>query len=202
MSSCRTWSTPTSSASPRCESNPSTSVLHQYHCPFALFLSNLRLLQAQALCRLSTDRHTRCTRPSVCRFRVRTQLVELDMRRSASLVIALGRGTNLLVLFRGYPGIWTLCLGPCARHAQDRVIRYGVGWDPRTVNGSDNVYWWTSVNGEVRSLAPLHPVTKEAAAIGIGKGTASGLSSVGELGFRCRAHLRCFTCGYSIGPWA
>jgi len=35
---------------------------------------------------------------------------------------------------------------------QDRVIRYGIGWDPRTVNGSDNVYWWTSVNAEVRAM--------------------------------------------------
>jgi hypothetical protein len=46
--------------------------------------------------------------------------------------------------------IWT--------YAQDRVIRYGIGWDTRTVNGSDNVYWWTSVNGEVRLLRRLHPV--------------------------------------------
>ncbi len=37
------------------------------------------------------------------------------------------------------------------------MIRYGIGWDPRTVNGSDNVYWWTSVNAEVSDAAQSCP---------------------------------------------
>ena len=37
---------------------------------------------------------------------------------------------------------------PHPARSQDRTIRYGIGWDPRTVNGSDNVFWWTTVNAE------------------------------------------------------
>lgn len=41
---------------------------------------------------------------------------------------------------------------------QDRVIRYGIGWDPRTVNGTNNVFWWTSVNAEVHALFTLSAI--------------------------------------------
>lgn len=32
---------------------------------------------------------------------------------------------------------------------QDRVVRYGTGFDPRP-DGNSSVFWWISLNGEVR----------------------------------------------------